>query len=305
MSASFTKITSMGSQYSAASGTPRVPNTTPVTGSLASDDDETMPMDFVAVSGILAPIQEQLNEFADEAELPSAPINTPVSLSPTSSITSASQGRVRSLGSIRNRLEQLKIQGRKHARRDTDGTYSDLSLEPSVAEDEDFEMASISEVLSDPGRDRTGHGQHGLSLRPLDSISGDGSVLIALGSPTVNPRIEEYLSFTSKDLPTKATADCTPYTSYANNSVHAAVDAMGSCTSLKSDGVTEKSNWAEEVEDSVDHACMRLEQLAKDEHVADPSKTAEEYYVARLERLLGSRKRIVPVMVKKAKNIHG
>jgi hypothetical protein len=71
--------------------------------------------------------------------------------------------------------------------------------------------------------------------------------------------------------------------------------------SEKSDGVTEKSNWAEEIEEAVDRTCLRLEQLADDEWKRDSSKTFAEYYVARLERLLGSDKRAVPVSVQKNK----
>jgi len=295
---SVTKVTSLGSQYSA-SGAPTVPNPTPTTQSLNGDDIETPLMDFMAVASILEPIQEQLNESAEEASLPSPPINTPYGLSPAPSVTF--QHRVRGFSVINDRLEHLRTEDRKPAYHDADGTYSNsnFSAERSAMEDENYEMASISGILSDGSKGKASHGQNRQPRGPLSDFSTEGSVPIALGSPAINPRIEEYLSFTSKDLPTKASLvenDAMP--------VYAAVHAMSSC-SIKSDGVTEKSNWAEEVEDSVDHACMRLEQLAKDEHVADPSKTTEEYYVARLERLLGSRKRTVPVKINKVKNNHG
>lgn len=293
-----TKLTSLGSQYSA-SGAPSVPNPTPNTE--YDDDADIAPPDinFAAVTKILAPIQELLNESADDARYPSPPINTPTILSPAPSVVS--RYRVRSLSAVNDRLDKLKIDDRKYTRRDADGTCSSPSAEPSVAEDEEHEMASISGVLSDAGKDKSYTRQHSMSLTPLVSPTDDGSVYIALGSPTVNPRIEEYLSFTSKDLPTKAPADCIPSTLVENGAIlfNTTVGPASSRNSLKSDGVTEKSNWAEDVEDNVDHACLRLEQLAEDEHVADPSKSVDEYYVARLERLLGSRKRAVPVRIEK------
>ena len=137
---------------------------------------------------------------------------------------------------------------------------------------------------------------------------GTGSVPIALGSPTVNPRIEEYLSFTSKDLPTQAPPPATGATlaEHASSTSTTALDAdsLRSRVSFMSDGVTEKSNWGEELEDGVDRTCLQLEQLAKDEHTADPSKSMEEYYVARLRRLLGNSKRQIPVQIAHvAKNV--
>jgi hypothetical protein len=178
-----------------------------------------------------------------------------------------------------------------------------FSAEPSVTEDDDTDMASISEVLSDSGRDKQGSGHARESLAPLDVT--EGSVPIALGSPTVNPRIEEYLSFTSKDLPANSVAPCFPSTlmETGTSSIKTTVDAGSDRNSLKSDGgVTEKSNWAEELEDAVDRACMRLEQLAQDEFITDPSKSFDDYYISRLERLLGSHKRVVPVNIQKVKS---
>ncbi|KAF2853678.1 hypothetical protein T440DRAFT_389100 [Plenodomus tracheiphilus IPT5] len=295
---STTTMTAVGSPYSA-SGAPSVPNPTP--NAEYDDRAEMAPPDinFAAVTKILAPIQELLNESADDARCPSPPINTPNVLSPAPSIIS--RYRIRSLSAVNDRLDKLKIDDRKYARRDADAAYSSPSVDPSIAEDEEYEMASISEVLSDAGKDKSGFRQHSMSLPPLVSPTDSGSVHIALGSPTFNPRIEEYLSFTSKDLPTKAPAECIPSTLVENGnlSFDTAVHPASSRNSMKSEGVTEKSNWAEDVEDNIDHACMRLEQLAQDEHVADPSKSADEYYVARLERLLRSRKRAVPVKIEK------
>jgi hypothetical protein len=238
-------------------------------------------MDFAAVTRILAPITEDLNDSAAEAMYPSPPINTPVFGSPTPSL-----------------INRYPI--RHH--RGTDVTSSNRSVEASAADCDDCEMASISEVLSEDCKDKDCPGHPSTSLPPpLLSPLGTGSVPIALGSPTVNPRIEEYLSFTSKDLPTQAPPPVTGATlaEHASSTSTTALDgnSLRSRVSFKSDGVTERSNWAEELEDSVDRTCLRLEQLAADEHKEDPSKTIEEYYIARLRRLLGNKKRQVPVKI--------
>ncbi|EOA84973.1 hypothetical protein ACJQWK_06569 [Exserohilum turcicum] len=298
-----TKITSLDSQ----SGAPSVPNPTPATepiGSPFGSDpiDPPPEMDYAAVAKILGPIQESLNEAAMEAGYPSPPINTPVVGSPEPSVIfRQSMPRGRGFSVVGDRLAQLKLDNRKPRHREGDTASTSYSPEPSVAEDEEAEAASISEVLSDNGRDKQccGHGRR--SLAPI-SVT-EGSVPIALGSPAVNPRIVEYLTFTSDDLPTNSVASCLPSTlmETGTTSLKTAIDGSSDRNSLKSDGVTEKSNWAEELEDAVDRACLRLEQLADDEVKMDASKTFEEYYIARLERLLGSDKRAVPVNVQKVK----
>lgn len=259
------------------------------------------PMDFAAVTRILGPITESLNEKAEEAMYPSPPINTPVVGSPAPSMVHRpGYPRARGFSVLDDRLAQLKIDERRprrhHRYGDTDIASSTRSAEPSVAEESDEgEMASISEVMSPEG---PGHASMSMST-PLPSPLRIGSVPIALGSPTVNPRIVEYLSFTSKDLPNKAPAPSTGTTlaKHAESTTTTALDAssLRSHVSFKSDGVTEKSNWAEELEDSLERTFLQLEQLAHDEHNADPSKTTEEYYLARMKRLLGSGKRLVPV----------
>ncbi|KAF1942523.1 hypothetical protein EJ02DRAFT_511655 [Clathrospora elynae] len=304
MTAMAANLTSLGSQYSA-SGAPSVPNPTPATEPIGNPLDSAPidpppEMDFAAVAKILRPIQEALNESALEAGYPSPPINTPV-LSPAPSVYRP-QARGRGFSLIGDRLAQLKIDNRKLHHHDGDVASSTLSAEASVTEGDEGDVASMSELLSDGGRDKQLHGRNSMSLAPF--APGEGSVPIALGSPTVNPRIEEYLSFTSKDLPANTVAPCFPSTlmETSTSSIKTVVDASSSRNSLKSDGgVTEKSNWAEELEDSLDRACMRLEQLAEDEFCTDPSKSVEQYYISRLERLLGSYKRIVPVKIQKIK----
>jgi hypothetical protein len=296
------KVTSLGSEPDG----PSVPNPTPATELLDAEVVEPPPpMDFAAVTRILAPITEDLNDSAAEAMYPSPPINTPVFGSPTPSMFKGYPARPRGFSVIGDRLAQLKIEDRKKHRhyRCIDVTSSTRSAEPSIAEGcDECEMASISEVMSEDCKDKDCPGHASMS-KPSLLISplGAGSVPIALGSLTVNPRIEEYLSFTSKDLPTQAPPPATGATlaEHASSTSTTALDAnsLRSRVSFKSDGVTEKSNWAEELEESVDRTCLRLEQLAKDEHNEDPSKTVEEYYVARLRRLLGNSKRQVPVKI--------
>ncbi|RMZ72985.1 hypothetical protein GMOD_00009776 [Pyrenophora seminiperda CCB06] len=289
---SITKVMSLDSH----SGAPSVPNPTPatepVTSPCGSDPVDPPPeMDYNAVAKILAPIQESLNEAAMEAGYPSPPINTPEVGSPAPSVVYRYPiTRGRGFSVIGDRLAQLKIDDRKIRLRDGDMSSSYYSPEPSVAEDEETDIASISEVLSD----NSGNARK----TPLSVGITTGLVPIALGSPAMNPRIAEYLSFTSDDLPANSVAPCLPSTLVNTSaaSMRTVIDGSDR-TSLKSDGVTEKSNWAEELEDAVDRACMRLEQLAEDEVKSDSSKTFEDYYIARLERLLGSSKRTVPVNI--------
>jgi hypothetical protein len=208
--------------------------------------------------------------------------------------------RGRGFSVIGDRLAQLKINDRKLRHREGDVGSSNYSPEASIAEDEEADIASISEVLSDSERDKQGLGH---ARTTLDSINvTEGLVPIALGSPAVNPRIVEYLTFTSDDLPTNSVAPCFPSTlmEMSTASVKTIIDGSDRA-SLKSEGVTEKSNWAEEIEEAVDRTCLRLEQLADDEWKRDSSKSFADYYVARLERLLGSDKRAVPVRIQKNK----
>ncbi|KAL6702970.1 hypothetical protein ACN47E_010325 [Coniothyrium glycines] len=277
MSATTTKVTSPGSQYST-SAAPSVPYPTPAAEALDSAVvDPPPPMDFAAVAQLLGPMQETLNESAVEAMIPSPPINTPEALSPNPSLYRYPLPRGRGFSVYGDRLAQLKLDDRKFAPRDTDNASTNRSVEPSVIGDDEGEAASISEVLSDGGKDRRGP--------------------VVGSSPRANDRIEEFLSFSSKDLPTKSPALC--FASMIDStSTKTAVEPASSRDSTKSDGgVTEKSNWAEEVEDAVVHTCLRMEQLAQDEHAANPVKSFNDYYLDRLKRLLGDSKRILPVKV--------
>lgn len=282
------------------SDAPSAPNPTPVTEPdgipFANEPVDPPPeIDYAAVANILAPIQESLNEAAEEAGYPSPPINTPVVGSPEPSIVYRNPTtRGRGISAIGDRLAKLKLDNRKLRQHEGDAGSVNYSPEPSVAEDDEADMASISEVVGDSGKNR--HTRR--SLAPI-SVT-ESTVPIALGSPAANPRIAEYLSFTSDDLPTSSVAPCFPSTLMEMGTACIEPAVHGGSDSLRSEGVTEKSNWAEELEDTANRAFLRLEQLAADEVKMDSSKTFEEYYIARLERLLGNDKRAVPVLVLKA-----
>lgn len=286
-----TKVTSVESH----SGLPTPPNSTPATDVLGSAvTEQPPPMDFTAVAKILGPITDTLNESAGEP--PSPPINSPNVGSPTPSMFCRRPLRDRALSLVRDRLAQLKMDERKNYCYRTPS--SNLCSDPEDCGDCECEMVSISEVMSDDCKDKSCQRNACMSMPPpLTPNIGQDLVPIALGSPTVNPRIEEYLSFTSKDLPNQAPAPSYG-TTLAEHALSTSATVIGG-NSLRShvSGVTEKSNWAEEVEENMDHACLRLEQLAADEHVQNPTISKEEYYVRRIQRLLGSNKRQVPVIV--------
>ncbi|KAF1916255.1 hypothetical protein BDU57DRAFT_224582 [Ampelomyces quisqualis] len=282
-SAMATKVTSLGSQ----SGSETQHHSTPVAEALESGAVVPLPlMDFAAVTKILEPIQETLNESAHDATYPSPPGNTPLIGSPAPSVKPGVHGRARGFSAIGDRLAQLKLDDRRSfRRRQTCVACSGRSVGTSAAEEnDDSDMASNSEVFSDGCKDKD------CDVHP--------------GSPAANPRIEEFLSFSSNDLPNHAPAPAkgTTLAEHASSTSAAALHLNGqqSHLSFKSDGgVTEKSNWAEEVEDSFERACLGLEQLAMDEYAADPSKTLEVYYISRMRRLLGSLHRKVPMDVNK------
>lgn len=62
-------------------------------------------------------------------------------------------------------------------------------------------------------------------------------------------------------------------------------------------GVTEMSNWKEEVEGRFERALQCLENLAQDEYLHDPSRPVEHYYEAHLRRLLSNRNRKIPIAI--------
>ncbi|KAF2800582.1 hypothetical protein K505DRAFT_228445 [Melanomma pulvis-pyrius CBS 109.77] len=282
-----TKVTSLASS---SSGAPTPPNPTPCTS--ATDDVDSLPtMDLAAVGHILEPIQEVLNEAAEESKYPSPPTNTPEIFTPAHSVRSFNYGRGRGLSLIGDRLSQLKIEAR-----------SASSKDKSVSERDDDDNISNGKDkfdVTDSQRDET-------LMISIDS----GEILIGLGSPKLNPLIQEYHGFQSGDSPATSTAAAASEVTAADRPSSAGASTESEVVSSKSaktarfsmqseGGVTEKTNWAEEVVDDLERALSRLEQLAQDEHFDDPSKEAEEYYEARLKELLASDNRKYPVKVNK------
>ncbi|KAJ4303562.1 hypothetical protein N0V90_002461 [Kalmusia sp. IMI 367209] len=285
-----TKVMSLGST----SGAPTPPNPTPCTEALTSNDKVAHP-DFDAVGRILGPIQEDLNEKADVAMLPSPPINTPEAFSPAPSVYRPARSRGFSL--LGDRLNQLKLQERSSPYKDSDTASSNRSVETSIEEDEGEHMEDDTSSTGKRSTPKNSRFRYAVSLAapPPSSIS------IALGSPSLNPRIEEYVHFSSKDLPV------TGPTKYASSSTQAIPAHEGSHTrgvsreSVKSDGevsgVTEKSTWAEEVEDAAERSFLQLEQLAVDEYIINPNRSMEDHYLDRLQRLLTATNQRVKVKV--------
>ncbi|KAF2134518.1 hypothetical protein P153DRAFT_278803 [Dothidotthia symphoricarpi CBS 119687] len=278
MTSTATKVTSSGSQFSV-SDVPTVPNPTPFSEGVPTGCHS--PFDHVALVNQLADNQDQLNEAANEAMYPSPPINTPEVLSPVPSIVQRIQTRGRGISfGLGDRLAQVKIEGRK-LHHGTDVTSSSRSLDQSLAEEEDDCDCCTSEAMSEDGEDKVGPGR--------------GS------SPMMNPRIEEYLSFSAASMPDRGTstavnADVVSTSDKTVKDSDNAKTANGSNIN-KILNVAERTNWAEEVEEYVDGAFARLEQLANDEHVNDSSMNVEEYYIARLKRMLASAKRPIPVNI--------
>ncbi|USP79967.1 hypothetical protein yc1106_07241 [Curvularia clavata] len=273
---------------------------TPVSGSV----DPPPEMDFDAVARVLGPLADALNEAALEASYPSPPNNTPAVGSPADSILSRyPRPRGRGHSNLGDRSFQMKPGNRNLHCREADVRSNNYSPEAFIAENEQAEIVSISGALSDSDMNKQGPGSAVRSHSPISVTSR--VVPFILGSPASNPLIEEYLSFTSNDLPTKSVAPCLPSTLMETGAVSIKTAVNGSSEhNAFSEGVTEKTNWAEEVEEAVERVCLRLEQLADDEFKSDPSKSIEEYYVARLQRLLGGNKRKVPVHVHKVKTAH-
>ncbi|KAF2631817.1 hypothetical protein BU25DRAFT_488359 [Macroventuria anomochaeta] len=276
------KVTSPGSQYSvSASDAATVPNPTPLTEALDSEVVDPPPeIDFHAMTKILAPIAESLNEAAEEAMYPTPPINTPAVTSPATSVVYRyPYTRSRGLSTIGDRLARAMAEGRNFHHDSDIMSNSGRSIRSSVPADD--ESDSMSDLRSDGGMDRH-------------------DIPIALGSPRINPM--GLISFTSNDL-----ADRPPVPFNSTDIIESASPTgIGSGShhpdSAKSfaTGVTEMSTWKEEVEGRFVRALKCLENLAHDEHQLDPSKPMEHYYEAHLKRLMGGANRKVPVSVELA-----
>ncbi|KAH6643771.1 hypothetical protein C7974DRAFT_382181 [Boeremia exigua] len=270
------KVTSSGSQYSVStSGYVTVPNPTPRTEA-AEVVDPPPEIDFQAMTKTLATIAEGLNESAEEAMFPSPPINTPVITSPAASVTyQHPKIRSRGMSTIGDRLARAVAEGRKFYH-DSDVSTSDSSVRSSLPTDD--ESDSMSDVLSDGGRDRH-------------------NIPIALGSPRANPM--GLISFTSNDLDDRRPAPFNSTEAFDGATRTGIGSGSVSPDSTKSaaTGVTEMSTWKEEVEGRFERALKSLENLARDEHNLDSSKPMDYYYEAHLKRLLGAHKRKFPTSV--------
>jgi hypothetical protein len=276
------KVTSMSST----SGAPTPPNATPRTEN-SGGLDPFPHTDFDAVGKILGTVQEDLNESADAAMYPSPPINTPEAFSPAPSVYKAA--RARGLSAIGDRLAQLKLEERSSPRKETDVISSNHSVVASIEEDDGED---------EDDNDRASNGSYPMMQSPCPvkttaaSLSPTPvSVPIVLGPPSSNPRIYEYLNFSSSDLPvTNTNVKRASSTHVAASNQAPPHSRNNSIKSAKSDGaisgVTEKSIWAGEAEDAAKRAMKQLEQVAKDEFDLDSSRTIEDYYIARLQRLL-------------------
>lgn len=284
---------------SSTSGAPTPPNPTPCVDSPASNHNATQP-DLEAVYRLLDPIQEDLNEQADVAMLPSPPINTPEAFSPAPSMYRVTRSRGFSL--LGDRLAQLKLHEHSSPRKDSDCASSNRSIVASL-EDEGENNDNDNDANSNArSAGNWSAPKHTINKTVVPLISPTpGAIPIALGSARLNPRIEEYVQFSSKDLPVTGPVKAVTSSTQAVLAKNGSHTRGGSFDTVKSDGarsgVTEKSTWAEEVEDAAERAFLRLEQLAYDEYTINPKRSMEDHYTKRLQRLLGAGDRKVKVKV--------
>ncbi|PSN64627.1 hypothetical protein BS50DRAFT_576056 [Corynespora cassiicola Philippines] len=260
--ATYTKVMSLGTS----SGAPSPPYQTPRTEALDSVDLPPIP-DIAAIGHILEPIQERLNDSADDAKYPSPPINSPA-FSPAPSVVFRQGVRSRGLSSVADRLALLRFGDRVVPIGEPD-KFTPRSRAPSTSgsnlDGEDGYIDAANEFAST----RSGVASTAMDIR-------NAPIPIALGSHKPNPRIAEYMA-------------------HAENSETAEDEKKSSAQDTSKPGVAEKSNWSEDLEDQLERVLLRLEQLSSDEHAEDPSRSVEDYYLARLNRLLGdAKKRAVP-----------
>ncbi|PVH94842.1 hypothetical protein DM02DRAFT_692050 [Periconia macrospinosa] len=277
-----TKITSVGSTP----GDPSPPNGTPNTDASGVEHNTPSPH-LDAVGAKLQPIEEELNESAEMALFPSPPYNSPYSFSPAPSTYTGA--RHRGLSAAADRLSQLKLD-EHFANMDGYASSSKGSVTASTAGgDEDNKLEPQSEAKA---RNQNYQGPT------------TGTIPLEMGSPLANPLIEEYISFESKDLPvvdpnakgTSSTAAAAGATG-ANSEVSDEEDVKFEENLLR-EGVREKSNWGEELEEIAERILLQMEQLASDEASADPSRTMEECYLSRLSRILANENRAVKLEVR-------
>jgi hypothetical protein len=284
MSDTITKSTSLSSS---SPGVPTPPYPTPCT--VAADDVQSIAdLDLAAVGPILEPIQEVLNEAAEENNYPSPPDNTPA-LSIRSFKHSYCHGRDRGLSAVRDRLATLKFSGPSSSNKsDTQ------SVAPSIGEEGESEEGAF---LMKNGKDLNFDAINSAISGSLICHPGAGIIKVGLGSPATNPRIEEYSAFQLSDFPIIDSVP-NPNTIKQNRPVSAS-ESFVSYKSQKSEGgVSEQSNWPELVVDSFERALLQLEQLIRDEIDEDPTVDPKEYYLMHLKKILSDKKRKIPLDIK-------
>ncbi|KAF2640305.1 hypothetical protein P280DRAFT_32635 [Massarina eburnea CBS 473.64] len=297
----FTKVMSVGSS----SGAPPTPHPTPRTDDPGSIDQVVKRTDLDAVGKMLGMIEEVLNESAEAPMLPSPPINTPA-FSPAPSVYKGT--RTRGLSGIGDRLAQLKLEERSSPLKDSDTASVSRSVVAFIPEEEDDDEIGSQDSGNNEGINilLPKHNPHTSSSSLQGSLGG---IPVVLGSPKVNPLMEEFLNFSSAELPvvdpdTKGTSSTVIASAGDNSSGNGIVDSSHRSTkSVTGDEVVEKSNWAEEVMDGVDRAFKQVEQLAMDQHHVDSSRTFEEYFIGRLNQVLESKHRIAKFEVRQKETV--
>jgi hypothetical protein len=197
--------------------------------------------DLMAVSKTLAPIEEELNEKADEAMYPTPPVQTPEAFSPAPSVVVRQYTRARGLSFLPERLAQIQLE--ETATDDTASSYHSTTL----SQDEEGNI-------------------------------GSGSITIGLGSPTVNPRLEEYLAH-----PPPRTA---PIPLNTTGQVSTKDDGRGGVSgtnqnatqdSNNREGVREASTWSDVALSDLVEALERLEQVVADLQEQDGCPAVDRY----------------------------
>jgi hypothetical protein len=222
-----------------ASEDPTPPHPTPAPD-FAADDHSLHDTDLMAVSKTLAPIEEDLNEKAYEAMYPSPPVQTPEAFSPAPSVIVRQYRRSRGLSHLPERLAQVQ-------------------LESSM---DDTASSSHSAALSQDD----------------DGNTGSGSITIGLGSPTVNPRLAEYLAHPpprSAPIPLVGTGQV----SIKNNKDRGLqnTDSNPKQESENREGVREASTWSDVALSDLVEALERLEQVVADLEEVDGYPAVERY----------------------------
>lgn len=284
------KITKIGTD----SGDVTPPNPTPATDA-ASDIVSVHEVNLAQVSQTLEPVQEVLNEAAEEPIFPTPPLNSPIQgFSPAPSTISGCHRphnltRRRGLSYVQDRLHHLTLTERIHHRW-TNGSLDDTNSIPDT-------VSQAPESEADA------------ALGPRSpAYSTTGTIPVAIGSPSSNPLFSSYAAFDSAS------------TAHLNEVLHpkdeenGGVSIVGNMagrdpspnreTQPTREGCHEKSIWADEVMGDLDRALKRLEQLAADEaDVAKATgKTACAFYLERLQKALNGDERKHNILVKETEH---